>query len=633
MTSEEIFAKLKSNTKSTCEETIRILVKIADNILNNPTNLKVRSLQKNNSTVRNKILAIRGGAECLKLMGFQENDTSFTLPPNNSVDTLEIIKKALLELKMSDTQSKGAIPKQKSEIASVNKDHRENNDDLKDVKRFVLPPFSPKFSNQFLRRIETQFHHALAFDDKDCQKRAKKLIPLDRLEINAQRNLRYVQTKIKKEKMQDPEFSIQDMLLIELLTWFKEEFFSWVDTPLCNSCGGKTVMSHMSSDRADLVYTSRVEVYKCPSCQQPTKFPRYNDLNILLETRRGRCGEWAQVFTLLCRSLGWDARYVVDELDHVWTEVYSITQKRWVHCDSSENACDTPLMYESGWNKKLTYVIAYSPEEVQDVTWRYSSNHKELLTRRKNCSEAELIKALLNLRAERQKSFSKIKNNYLNRRLISELVELMVERKPLDNEKHGRISGSKEWRTARGEAKDENMYVWRIGNKHIVNNKVTIKYCTALNVYEFVKGDDSVITIDEWNLGVFDYSSVFRKEEKDWDTVYLARSEGSDQGSISWKYELEKDTTKVIDSVSLKFGHQTYETGKVKVALVSDDITLEFPESDTNLSTQQLSGKRHFTLQATLHGGKGDVAWQHAQLFRQASDSNEYPFIVSITFK
>ena len=69
--------------------------------------------------------------------------------------------------------------------------------------------------------------------------------------------------------MQDPEFSIQDMLLIELLTWFKEEFFSWVDTPLCNSCGGKTVMSHMSSDRADLVYTSRVEVRLQNSLKNP----------------------------------------------------------------------------------------------------------------------------------------------------------------------------------------------------------------------------------------------------------------------------------------------------------------------------------------------------------------------------
>lgn len=124
----------------------------------------------------------------------------------------------------------------------------------------------------------------------------------------------------------------------------------------------------------------------------------------------------------------WSSSYVLDETDHVWTEVYSFAQKRWLHCDPCENACDTPLVYESGWKKQLSYIIAYSAEEVQDVSWRYSSRHGELLARRNKCTELELVEALMKLREERQKSLSEARRRYLTNRLLAELVELMHEK-------------------------------------------------------------------------------------------------------------------------------------------------------------------------------------------------------------
>lgn len=69
--------------------------------------------------------------------------------------------------------------------------------------------------------------------------------------------------------------------------------------------------------------------YACEAIGCQVRFPRYHGVpEKLLETRRGRCGEWANCFALIARSLGFDTRHVLDWTDHVWVEIFSEAEQR-----------------------------------------------------------------------------------------------------------------------------------------------------------------------------------------------------------------------------------------------------------------------------------------------------------------
>lgn len=104
-------------------------------------------------------------------------------------------------------------------------------------------------------------------------------------------------------------------------------------------------------------------------------------------------------------------------------------------------------------------------------------------------------------------------------------------RKAKTDDFQGRISGSEIWRISRGEVQSaaQSQHVWQIKHEDIIDNSVTIRYSVALNTYEYISGNKTIKKLMGWENGTFEFKEVFRKEENDWNMVYLAR-----KSKIDW---------------------------------------------------------------------------------------------------
>ncbi|XP_059435376.1 peptide-N(4)-(N-acetyl-beta-glucosaminyl)asparagine amidase isoform X2 [Corylus avellana] len=415
-------------------------------------------------------------------------------------------------------------------------------------------------NGEFERKIRPYVDQVRMYEDPVRQEAARKTVPVEELEEKAL-------VSLAKEGNFNPSKIEQDhAFLLQLLFWFKKSF-RWVDVPPCDGCGSKTIHHGMGPPlSSETQYgASRVELYLCSFCSRITRFPRYNDVLKLLETKRGRCGEWANCFTLYCRAFGYESRLILDFTDHVWTECFSQVLGRWMHLDPCEGVYDIPLLYEKGWSKKLNYAIAIAKDGVYDVTKRYTRKWHEVLSRRNITTEPAMSAVLTTITQECRRGFTS--------QVLSELDDRdKKEREVLERDLHstddgsislpGRQSGDKEWRKLRLEFGSDSLTCSSCPVRICIDEHVTRIYNAFHPVLsQFVKEEHAkakaISALENFKGIIMDVkNSPFKTRKASIDSPFV--------------HQLLPSFAELLDALSLK--SMGDPDGKVDICLAGDPV-------------------------------------------------------------
>ncbi|KAI7756432.1 hypothetical protein M8C21_008497 [Ambrosia artemisiifolia] len=235
---------------------------------------------------------------------------------------------------------------------------------------------------------------------------------------------------------------------------------------------------------------------------------------------------------------------------------------RWMHLDPCEGIYDTPLLYEKGWNKKLSYAIALAKDGVYDVTKRYTRKWHEVLSRRTLTTESSAANVLANLTRELRRNLTSVISE-LEERDRNEAIELEKSQHSQENDSlslPGRLSGDKEWRTLRSE----------IGSDSLSSSSCPVRVCT----------DEHVSRIYDAFSPLISHLAEFSSKNKALEALQFIRTVLADLKKSPFKarrvvidsnkiLDLLPSFNPMLDALSLKSKVET--NGKVEICLDGDN--------------------------------------------------------------
>ena len=222
--------------------TITLLIDIISNLLNDRTNDRHQILPKD--YIREIFHKYQGAMQCLYLIGFKQNghDQDYVFNQQTSNEQLnEIIR--LLENELvnkSDLLADLGINESDESIA---------NESLISLSNVNIPS-SVKNLIPFVSTVRL----VQSYEE----------INLRQFILSSILPLTDFHRKISKKSLPNNLIK-RDLLLLELLRWFKEEFFTWFDGATCDRC--QTSMEFLrytepTSDEKHSGHASRVELYR-----------------------------------------------------------------------------------------------------------------------------------------------------------------------------------------------------------------------------------------------------------------------------------------------------------------------------------------------------------------------------------